>query len=635
MANIIDKTAQIREAVYGKDVREKIASGIEAINTEVENTTGRQTQLESDMAAAKADAIQATADANTARDLANTAADNANTKATLADEKAILADQKATLADEKATAAQTATDNANTTVANINNNTLIIYKPWVNTFADIATTYLTPELGWTTQTKDTFTRYRFNGTEWVNIGVFTDDKIGDMGQISESNLVQAVLNDRSQLAQKVTIEPFELHVGVNQKYKTINEAFTEWQNPLTINKQPATIFIHEGTYSEKIYYTSYCNCSFIGIGSRDKVIIKTTTGLYEDAPISVQGDLIIENLTLYADYSSNSGFTETTNPGYALHIDFTGVEGTTKIKNCKLISYQNAGLGCGTRQNQTIIIEDCEIYNVRELSGFTYTYGLLYHNSSTNAQLNQNIILRNVKIHSKLGRAMMIYSYNTDTTKNNIEFYNCTFSSDAYTSKNLVYYNNSASDNVVISPKSHGNNVNEIAAVSGMYNINKAFVSLADDYTGACRTVTDCNNALYGFFKCNGASGGLNTPVPRWVDGFTIAFDSSTFVVQTVYDITQNFECYQRTKNATTWSSWKLIRSNYDYADTITDANSALTSGVHICTTNTPTVDTFMIDVIAANSYYCIQYSYRLSDMKKWKRTYINRVFGTWVEVTE
>lgn len=37
MADIADKVAQIRQAVYGKDVRESIASGIEAINTDAEN----------------------------------------------------------------------------------------------------------------------------------------------------------------------------------------------------------------------------------------------------------------------------------------------------------------------------------------------------------------------------------------------------------------------------------------------------------------------------------------------------------------------------------------------------------------------------------------------------------------------
>lgn len=46
MASIIDKIAQIRQAVFGKDVRESIASGIEAINAEVESTTARQNVID-------------------------------------------------------------------------------------------------------------------------------------------------------------------------------------------------------------------------------------------------------------------------------------------------------------------------------------------------------------------------------------------------------------------------------------------------------------------------------------------------------------------------------------------------------------------------------------------------------------
>ena len=46
MANIADKVAQIRQAIFGKDVRESIASGIEAINSEVVSTTARQNVID-------------------------------------------------------------------------------------------------------------------------------------------------------------------------------------------------------------------------------------------------------------------------------------------------------------------------------------------------------------------------------------------------------------------------------------------------------------------------------------------------------------------------------------------------------------------------------------------------------------
>jgi len=46
MADVTNKVATIRNAVYGNEVREGIASGIENINTEVISTTGKQEVLE-------------------------------------------------------------------------------------------------------------------------------------------------------------------------------------------------------------------------------------------------------------------------------------------------------------------------------------------------------------------------------------------------------------------------------------------------------------------------------------------------------------------------------------------------------------------------------------------------------------
>src|SRR5699024_10563352 len=46
MANIGDKINKIRNAIFGHEVRDSIADGIKGINEEVENTTQRQTDLE-------------------------------------------------------------------------------------------------------------------------------------------------------------------------------------------------------------------------------------------------------------------------------------------------------------------------------------------------------------------------------------------------------------------------------------------------------------------------------------------------------------------------------------------------------------------------------------------------------------
>lgn len=50
MANISEKVEQIRKAIYGKDVRESIASGIEAINDHVETTVAAEETREANEA---------------------------------------------------------------------------------------------------------------------------------------------------------------------------------------------------------------------------------------------------------------------------------------------------------------------------------------------------------------------------------------------------------------------------------------------------------------------------------------------------------------------------------------------------------------------------------------------------------
>lgn len=47
--------------------------------------------------------------------------------------------------------------------------TVLIYQPYVQTQADIATTYPNPLVGWTVQVYDSGIRYRWNGQDWIPI----------------------------------------------------------------------------------------------------------------------------------------------------------------------------------------------------------------------------------------------------------------------------------------------------------------------------------------------------------------------------------------------------------------------------------------------------------------------------------
>ena len=67
-------------------------------------------------------------------------------------------------ADKTTTYSKTEVDNAISAVI-----TSLDWKESVATYTDIATTYPTPEDGWTVTVKDTDETYRYNGTEWVSI----------------------------------------------------------------------------------------------------------------------------------------------------------------------------------------------------------------------------------------------------------------------------------------------------------------------------------------------------------------------------------------------------------------------------------------------------------------------------------
>jgi hypothetical protein len=78
---------------------------------------------------------------------------------------------------------QNAMDNANIAADNATNVTenfqslldqqKLVYKQSVATFADIATTYPAPELGWRVVTKDTGLAYRYDGTTWLEVDMST------------------------------------------------------------------------------------------------------------------------------------------------------------------------------------------------------------------------------------------------------------------------------------------------------------------------------------------------------------------------------------------------------------------------------------------------------------------------------
>ncbi len=99
--------------------------------------------------------------------------DNGNGTVETLDDVVTTGSEKIIEITDKISEAEQATLNATNATADFQtmlNGQKVIYKKAVATFANIATTYPTPALGWLVTTKDTKIQWRFDGFSWVEIG---------------------------------------------------------------------------------------------------------------------------------------------------------------------------------------------------------------------------------------------------------------------------------------------------------------------------------------------------------------------------------------------------------------------------------------------------------------------------------
>jgi hypothetical protein len=374
----------------------------------------------------------------------------------------------------------------------------------------------------------------------------------------------------SSLAQSMNQRENHYYVGVNQKYKTITSAVNQW---IAEGRPKATIHILAGTYKETLTILNDVNnpykLSFIGENKKD-VIWKSTIGYYKDAPLHYQGEGIIKGITFIADHSENpsyaysalSGNVWTDNVGgaYALHVDFEGA-GTTLIQDCDIISYQNAGLGSGTSKNQTIRLENVNVYsytdNVAGSSQQLANGAILYHTAAKAGAENQIFSMVNVNAFSEKSHAFTLTDSSPDLiTSKQMEFINVNFASNTITTRTLLWKYNagaySATTGVPITKNCYGNNVERFNYVYANDPIKPLALT---DITGKAMTITDWNNAYYGFIIGDGNA--LNAPLGGiYFMGYAITYDNSSYTIQYAYQITSNFELYKRTKSGSTWSTW-------------------------------------------------------------------------------
>lgn len=209
----------------------------------------------------------------------------------------------------------------------------------------------------------------------------------------------------------------------NGDFTTINSALNSITDDSVDN--PYTILIYPSVYKEVVDIRGLRHISLIGVNKKD-CIIRDDTGIYENSPLRIEGDCLVENLTIIATHDDNPTMPHTGNKAYAIHADDDG-EGTTIIRNCILISYQSSAIGAGLHLNQKIIIEDCDLISYTpnasawdDTSDWTTTpsYGALFVHSATDSNVtNQKLIIKDCMITSA-NKRVCAFSNSPDGTSN-------------------------------------------------------------------------------------------------------------------------------------------------------------------------------------------------------------------------
>ena len=247
----------------------------------------------------------------------------------------------------------------------------------------------------------------------------------------------------------------------NGDFITINSALASIKDDSSDN--PYTILIYPAVYKEVVAIQGGRHISLIGVNMKD-CIIRDNTGLYENSPLQIQGDCLIENLTIIATHDENAEMPHTGNKAYAIHIDYEG-EGITTVRNCRLISYQSSAIGAGLHQDQTLLIENCELTSYTpnasswdETSDWTATpsYGALFVHSATDSNVtNQRLIIKDC-ILTSANKRCCAFSNSPDGTSNmTIDLINNNF----WCAEGNVDSTITEWYNPIYSDRSYGNNV--------------------------------------------------------------------------------------------------------------------------------------------------------------------------------
>ena len=178
--------------------------------------------------------------------------------------------------------------------------------------------------------------------------------------------------------------------------------------------KPYIIYIEPGTYSKINMRTGKSSStervryiSLIGLSSCEDTIIYDNKGNYDNSPAEIFATGVIKNLSFINNTSAATKEpSELHDYAFALHVG-AFAEGTGAVKllieDCYCFSNAGAAFGCGTMQDNTIVVRNSKFVsdNDTECNGATWQGGFYLHTNGLSETTNQNLKIYNSWIQSK------------------------------------------------------------------------------------------------------------------------------------------------------------------------------------------------------------------------------------------
>jgi hypothetical protein len=270
-----------------------------------------------------------------------------------------------------------------------------------------------------------------------------------------------------------------IEVGKNKPIKKINDALNIAYAFESISN-PITIMVYPGVYEEVLFIQGTHYVSIIGV-NRDECIIKDGTAMYDNAPLRIQGQCYIANLSIISNadtYSSETGtgfsawktdvLNGVKNPewlgtigSYAVHCDDTtnGEETVSRFENCYMYSCTMPAFGSGTQENNRIELVNCEMVcdidpDIGELVN-SNTQGCLLIHGHNNGD-NMSVFVKDCYIESVNCKSVHMYPVGANNDIK-IAFLNNTFMNNRQVSQSAMI--DFTFDSSTIEKCSHGNNL--------------------------------------------------------------------------------------------------------------------------------------------------------------------------------